>query len=65
MNNLQEIRKKAGLSQSQLAEKTGISVRTIQAWEKFYRDLSKASLENLLKLAEALNCEIDDLIIKN
>lgn len=52
----------ANLTQAQLADKTGISIRTIQKYESGERDIKKASAESVHKLAKALNVTIDDLI---
>lgn len=62
MNKLQEKRKEAGLSQSQLANKAGVPVRTLQHWENGDRDLRKAAVETVLALAEALGCSLNDII---
>lgn len=59
---LQEVRQKAGLSQSQLAEKSGISIRTLQSWENGARDIRKAAVETVIAIAEALGCNINDII---
>ena len=62
MNKLKEMREAKGLSQSQLAKETGISVRTIQSYERGARKLSGASYDRLKKMAEALGVDIEDLI---
>lgn len=59
---LQEVRQMTGLSQSQLAERSGISVRTLQHYETGDRDLRKAAVETVLALAEALGCDINKII---
>ncbi len=59
---LKSRRKQAGLSQSQLADATGISVRTIQQYEQRQKDINKASGSTLAKFARALYCDIADLI---
>lgn len=59
---LQIKRKEKGLSQSQLAERSGISVRTIQKYEQGARLLKKAESETVLKIAKALSCTVEDLI---
>ena len=46
---LQKLRKAAGLSQSQLANKAGIRVQVLQQYEQGVRDLSGAKLATLLK----------------
>lgn len=55
--NLKHKRLAAGLSQSQLAELTGIPVRTIQQYEQNQKDINKARAEYLIALARALYCD--------
>ena len=55
--NLQQIRKQQRLSQEQLAELSGLNVRTIQRLEKG----SAPSLETLNRLAAALDIEASDI----
>ena len=62
--NLKKIRKKSGLSQSQLAIVTDIPVRTIQQYEQRQKDINKARAEYLIKFAKALYCDPEDLIEK-
>lgn len=50
--NLEQTRKEKGITQVQLARAVGVSVNTIQAWE---RNVSTPSLENQKKLDDALN----------
>lgn len=52
MDNLKELRKAANLTQMDLAVKVGVSLMTIQLWE---RKVTKPKEENLNKLREALN----------
>ena len=59
---LQNARKTAGMSQSQLARAAGISVRVLQDYERGARDISGAKLATLLKLCNALHCELRDII---
>lgn len=54
-------RQRAGLSQTNLANISGISARTIQAYEQNDRDISQAKIEILSNLADALSCTIDDI----
>lgn len=49
--NIKELRKALKLSQSALAVECGVSLTTIQLWE---RNVSKPSAENLEKLKKAL-----------
>ena len=50
------------LTQGQLSYMTGISVRTIQAYEQGTRDINKAGVDIILKLTKVLECEITDLV---
>lgn len=59
---LQNARQAAGMSQSQLARAAGISVRVLQDYERGARDISGAKLATLLKLCNALHCELRDII---
>jgi transcriptional regulator with XRE-family HTH domain len=56
---LQKLRKAAGLSQSQLAERTRLPLRSIQNWEIGHR-IPKATA--LLALANALEVDVGALI---
>lgn len=59
---LQQMRRKAGLSQTQLAAAAGISSRVLQNYEQGIRDLSGAKLATLLKICNALNCSLGEII---
>ena len=50
------------LSQAMLAEKSGVSIRLIQSYEQGLRDINKAQVSTVVKLAEVLGCEPVDLI---
>jgi len=62
MSNLKRIREQNNLSQGQLAIKSKVSLRTIKSYEQRYRDINKASAGILNKLANALDCSINDLL---
>ena len=55
-------RKKAGLSQRELADRTGVSLRMIQNYEQRTKDINKAQAETLRCLSGALDCRIEDLM---
>ncbi len=59
---LKQLRKRAGLSQSKLAEASHIPVRTIQQYEQRQKNINKASVEYLVKLSRVLHCSIEDLL---
>ena len=60
--NLKRLRRQAGLSQRELAEKSGISLRTIQQYEQRKKNINKAQIETLIPLSMALYCEVRDLL---
>ena len=62
MSKLQDKRKAAGLSQSKLAERVGVSFRMIQHYEQGSLDINKAAAETVYRLAKALNCSIEELL---
>ena len=63
-NNLKQIRKAAGLTQAELAKKSGVNLSMIQFYEQGFKDLNKAAFETGLRIAEALDCDPRDLITK-
>ena len=62
--NLARLRTSAGLSQHDLAKRSGVNVRIIQSYEQRLRDINKAQLSTAAALAKALDCSTDDLIEK-
>lgn len=60
--NLKIYRKRAGLSQKQLAELSDIPVRMIQHYEQRQKNINKAQTEYLVRLSKVLNCDIEDLL---
>lgn len=59
---LKQVRQRAGLSQSELAEQSGVPVRTIQQYEQRQKNINKAKAEYLVMLARVLNCPAEELI---
>lgn len=59
---LKRIREAAGLSQNELAVKSGVSLRSIQMYEQRNNDIDKAQGHTLYKLSVALGCSIEDLL---
>lgn len=59
---LQEMRKKRGYSQSELAAASGVKVRTLQAYESGLNNINQANLTTLCNLAIALDCRITDIL---
>lgn len=61
-NNLAQLRLKTCLSQNELAVKTNVSLRSIQAYEQGARDINKMQLITAIKLSDVLGCSPKDLI---
>ena len=59
---LKRRRKNAGLSQRELAEQSGVPLRTIQQYEQRQKNINKAQVEYLVMLANVLCCDIDELL---
>jgi len=62
--NLKRIREAGGLSQSQLAKQSEVSLRSIQMYEQRNKDINKAQAITLAKISRVLSCEIEDLLEK-
>lgn len=62
VNPLKRQRKSAGFTQQELAEKSGVKLRMIQAYEQNYQDISRAEAATVLKMARVLNCQPEDLL---
>ena len=60
--NLQRIRRSAHLSQRELAERSGVSARTIQELEQGRKDINRAGIDTLLPLAAALSVNVESLV---
>lgn len=60
--NLKRIRRNAKMSQSELAEDAGVSIRQIQLFEQRQRDINKTNAITVVKLAKALGCEMEMLL---
>ena len=59
---LQRMRKARGFSQKELSEASGVSLRMIQLYEQKQNDISKAQAGQVVSLARALGCDVEDLI---
>lgn len=62
--NLKRIRTAYGCTQAELAKKAGVNLRSIQMYEQRNKDINKASVAAVYKLAKALGCTVEDLIEK-
>ena len=60
--NLKRFRRYLGITQAELARRSGISLRSIQMYEQRKKDINKASLITVYKLAKTFGCAVEDLI---
>ena len=60
--NLKRIRTAYGCTQAELAEQSGVSLRSIQMYEQRNKNINKASAESLNRIAKVLGCTIEDLM---
>lgn len=60
--NLKRLRLLSGLTQKELATRSGISVRTLQQFEQRQRHINNARINKLLPLSRALHCDIENLL---
>ena len=55
---IKKVREAAGLTQTALAEKIGVPVRTLGSWERGEREID---LADAWKIADAMNVRLDDI----
>ena len=61
-SKLKKARSVAGLTQIELANLSGVNVKSISTYEQFPEKINKASIETILRLCDSLGCEVDDII---
>lgn len=62
LSHVQNLRKAIGITQQELADKTGINIRQIQKYEYGEYDTGKMMLRNAIALADALECDVRELL---
>lgn len=62
MNRLKQKRTEKGLTQSELAESAGVSLRMIQHYEQGFKDINKAQAITAIRIADALGCDVRDIM---
>ena len=56
------MREAFGLSQSELAHRANVGLRTIQMYEQRNKDINHAQATTLYRLSRVLGCEMEDLL---
>ena len=59
---LKTIRENRGISQTELANLSGVKLRSIQMYEQKVNDIDKAQAGTIYKLSRVLGCTIEDLL---
>jgi transcriptional regulator with XRE-family HTH domain len=62
MSKLKRIREEKNITQSKLSEVSGVNLRILQYYEQGYKDINNAKGITLYKIAQALECKIEDLL---
>lgn len=60
--NLKRIRTFYRCTQAELAGRSGVSLRSIQAYEQRIKNINKASADAIYRLAKVLGCTMEDLM---
>lgn len=60
--NLKRFRSAYGCSQSELAKRSGVTLRSIQMYEQRNKDINKASAEALYRISRVLGCTMENLL---
>ncbi len=61
-SRLEEERRKAGFTRKQLSDLSGISLRTIEAYEQRKNDIGMAAVSSVRQLARALKVPIENIL---
>lgn len=60
--NLKRFRSYTKMTQAELAHRSGVSLRSIQMYEQRNKDINKASVETVYRLAKVFGCAMEDLL---
>ena len=61
---MKKLRESRGLSQTELAKISGVSLRSIQMYEQRVNDIDKAQAQTIYKLSRVIGCSMEDLLEK-
>lgn len=61
-SHLEVERHRAGLTRKQLAERSGVNLRTIEAYEQGKNDIGMAAVSSVRQLARALKVPIENIL---
>ncbi|MCI8332697.1 MAG: helix-turn-helix transcriptional regulator [Clostridiales bacterium] len=61
VSNLKKIRQAKGVTQKELSELTGVSLRMIQLYEQKQQNIRKAEAQTLVNISKSLGCDVETL----
>ncbi len=61
-SRLKFIREEKGMTQAELAIRSGVNLRSIQNYEQGFKDINGARVTTVLALADALGCDVCDIV---
>lgn len=61
-SKLKQLRTAMGITQVELADLSGVNVKSIASYEQYPEKINKASIETVARLSDSLGCNFDDLI---
>ena len=62
--NLKRFRSAYGFTQAELANRSGVTLRSIQMYEQRNKDINKASADALYRISKVLGCSMENLLEK-
>lgn len=62
VSSLKRLRRANGITQKELSELSGVSLRMIQLYEQQRQDIRKAEAQSLIRLSKVLGCSPEDLL---
>lgn len=62
MSKLKNMREERLMTQAELSARSGVNIRMIQHYEQGTKDIKKVNVMTALSLAEALHCDIREII---
>ena len=61
-SKLKFMRESKEMTQAELSHKSNVSLRMIQSYEQGFKDINGAKVTTVLALADALKCDVRDII---
>lgn len=62
MTNLRQLTQAAGITQKDLAEKSGVPLRAVQDYSQGHKPINQAAAVTVYKLAKALGVTVEELL---